>query len=242
MVTLLTTVGRSPVPGHILMDIDMTWAQGQMSIFKDSGQRVTITSILLKAIGLAQQNHPLSRTEMISPRKTVTYHDVVGGITIERELNNQQVVLFGEVESPHAKSIVEIAGVLKDFTVTSIDDSPPLALQTLFAGFPWFIRNAIMELGKRLPSLRLKCQRATFGLTTLGKYGVASVMSPCICTSTFAVGTMEDRLVVHNHKLEVRPSMTLSYNFDQRVLDPNQAGRFVRDVRLLLEGGLEKWL
>lgn len=226
----------------MVLDIDMTWATQQLSRLKCLGHRVTVTSILLKAIGLAQLNHPLSRSEVISSRKTVTYHNIVGGITIERALDNRPVVFFGEIDSPHAKSIVEIARMLKEYTEISIEDSPPLALQTMFARFPWFFRKPILALAKCLPALRLKCQRATFGLTSLGKYGVASILSPCICTSTFAVGTIEDRVVVHNDEVKIRPLMTLSYNFDQRVLDPISAAKFVREVRILLEGGLENWL
>jgi pyruvate/2-oxoglutarate dehydrogenase complex dihydrolipoamide acyltransferase (E2) component len=242
VVDLLTVVGGSAVAGHMVMDIDMTWATQQLSRLKRLGHRVTVTSILLKAIGLAQQSHPLSRTEMISSNKTVTYHNIVGGITIERALDNQPIVFFGEIDSPNAKSIVEIAAALKEYTEISIEKSPPLALQTLFAHFPWFIRQPILALAKCLPALRLKCQRATFGLTTLGKYGVSSILSPCICTSTFAVGSIEDRLVVRNQEIAICPSMTLSYNFDQRVLDPMSAGKFVCEVRMLLEGGMENCL
>ncbi len=242
VVDLLSVVGGSAVPGHMIMDIDMTWAMQELSRLKILGHKVTVTSILLKAIGLAQQNHPLSRTEMISPHKTVTYHNIVGGITVERALDNQPIVFFGEIDTPHAKSIVEIAGTLKEYAEMSIEKSPHLSLQTMFANFPWFLRTAILAMGKSFPALRLKCQRATFGLTTLGKYGVSSILSPCICTSTFAVGAIEERLVVRDRDVEICPEMTLSYNFDQRVLDPNSAGKFVSEVRMLLEGGMEKWL
>lgn len=241
---LLLTAGRNAVPGHLVFDVDVSWIQERLARFKMRGHRITITAILLRAIAIAQQSHPLSRSEMISANRMVTYHDVVGGITIEREVEDQAVVYFGEIDAPHSKSVIEIAQELDEYSKIPIESSSTLALQTLFARLPWFIRHPLLSLAKCIPALRLKCQAATFGLTNLGKYGVTSILSPCVCTSTFAVGAVEERAVVMNRQITIRPSMTLSYNFDLRVLDTNSAAKFVKEIKMLLEGqgGLDKWL
>lgn len=239
VVDLLRIVGGKAVPAYIVIDLDSTWVNTFIQRSKNKGHRLTVTSILMKAIGLAQQNHPLSRTELTAIGKTVTYHDIVGGITIERDVDGQKTVFFGEIESPDTKSIYEIAHELREYSKVAIEKSAVLKLQGLFAAFPYFLRFSILKLGIAFPFLRLQCQKATFGLTSLGKFGMNTVLSPCICTSTFAVGTIEDRVTAKNNVLSIRSMMTVSFSFDHRVIDPNSAARFVDDVRRLMEGGLQ---
>lgn len=65
---------------------------------------------------------------------------------------------------------------------------------------------------------------------------------PCICTSTFGVGQIEERAVVKDDQIVVRPMMTLSLVFDQRCMDGGMAAQFLKDVKELLEGGLDAFL
>lgn len=200
-----------------------------------------MTCVLMKAIGLAQQNHPLSRTELTNFGQQVLYNDIVGGITVEREVDGQPVVFFGEVDAPHTLSVADIARAIKECSEIAISDSTHFALQEKFSGLPWFLRKWVLELGKAFPSLRLQVQKATFGLTTLGKHGIGFLCSPCICTSTFGIGTIEDRVVVCGNDVKVSPVMTVSFNFDQRIIDVNSAASFLSEVRDLVEGGLSDY-
>lgn len=99
-----------------------------------------------------------------------------------------------------------------------------------------------MSIACRIPSSRLAFQKSTFGLTSLGKYGIKSVLSPCICTSTFTVGSQEDRPVASDGVLYIKPMITLVLSFDQRVLDPTITLGFLNDVRILMEGGMSRYL
>jgi hypothetical protein len=107
---------------------------------------------------------------------------------------------------------------------------------------PWFFRRFILFLGKRYPWIRLRYMGATFGLSTLGKFGVRILVPPCVTTSTFGIGEVEDRPVVRDGKIEIRKMMTIALNFDHRVIDGAPAARFMADVRSLMEGGLEDYL
>lgn len=238
VVDLLTIVGRKASPGYMALDFDMTRATELVAKYKKMGIRSTVTCVLMKAIGLAQQNHPLSRTELTNFGQPVVFNDIVGGITVEREVDGQKVLFFGEVDSPHTLSIPEIAKAIKECAEIAIAESAPFALQTKFSGLPWLLRKIILEFGKAFPYLRLQCQKATFGLTTLGKHGIGFLCSPCICTSTFGIGVVEERVVICDKDLKVSPIMTVSYNFDQRILDVNSAASFLDEVRYLVEGGL----
>ncbi|MBZ0189532.1 MAG: 2-oxo acid dehydrogenase subunit E2 [Candidatus Obscuribacterales bacterium] len=239
---LLKIVHSVTVPGFLICDFDMTWAEAFRAKLRERGEKITVTSIFLKAIGIAQQSHPMSRTEVLPFGRLVTYEDIVAGFTVERMINGQPTVFLGEVSDPHTKSIVEIAEELKAYGNSSIDSIRPLYLQNAFSKLSWFLRSIALHLGRSFPNLRLKCQRATSGLTSLGKLEIDTIFSPCLCTSTFGIGSVDDRVVVRNNRLDVRKTMTVSLSFNMMAMDSLNASRFVFEVRRLMEGGLEQWI
>ncbi len=238
VIDLLSVVSRRAKPGHLLCDVDMTWVSSLRENLLDSGSKVTVTAVLLKAIGIAQRNNPQSRTELLPWRRTVTYKDIVAGFTVERFIKEKASVFFGEILSPDKKSLSELANELKFHAQSPISEIAALKQQYLFSGAPSLVRTLILKIATTFPFFRLRFQKATFGLTSLGKFGISSVLSPCICTSTFTVGTQEDRPVVRAGKLVIRPIMTVSLSFDQRILDPSIAAQLLNEVKELLEGRL----
>jgi len=102
------------------------------------------------------------------------------------------------------------------------------------------ISTEIKELAKlaregALPMEKLK--GGTFTITNLGMYGIES-FTPIINQPEVAilgVTTMEDRAVVRNGEIVIRPMMTLSLTFDHRVVDGSVAAEFLQRVKALLE-------
>ncbi len=82
-----------------------------------------------------------------------------------------------------------------------------------------------------------KLRGGTFTITNLGMYGIES-FTPIINQPEVAilgVTTMEDRAVVRNGEIVIRPMMTLSLTFDHRVVDGSVAAEFLQRVKNLLE-------
>ncbi|MBX9572766.1 MAG: 2-oxo acid dehydrogenase subunit E2 [Candidatus Obscuribacterales bacterium] len=233
---LLTMISSTAVPCYLIRDIDMSWATKTKADLQNDGSKITVTAILMKAIAEAQKLHPTSRSEILPFGRIVTYENIVGGFTIERREDGGDTVFFGEIERPDTKSLTRIAEELTNYARKDTSELPPLALQKIYAGLPYFLRRLIILMGTLFPSLRLKCQKATFGLTTLGKYNVRCVLSPCVCTSTFGIGTIESRPVVHQGAVVIRPVMTISFNYNAKVIDASDAASFLDDVCDLMEG------
>ena len=77
----------------------------------------------------------------------------------------------------------------------------------------------------------------TFTITNLGMYGIES-FTPIINQPEVAilgVTTMEDRVVVRNGEIVIRPMMTLSLTADHRVVDGSVAAQFMQRIKTLLE-------
>ena len=239
---LLTLFGTKAISSHIFYDINMKWVQDCQDKFSNQGEKITPTAFLLKAISLAQKNHPVARTFSLPFGRTVTYNDIVAGFTVEREVKGKPVVFFGEIEDPVQKSLLQIRDELKDYAEKEIYEVPKLKQQMVFVKMPWSVRQMILLFGQWFPSLRLICMKATFGLSSLGALGVKLVCGPSVCTSVFGVGKIEDRVIVENGALVVRPMMSLALCFDQRIMDAGVAAQFMQEVKKLLEGGLESFV
>lgn len=242
---LLNLYGMQAITTHVFYDINMQWVEETRKAMNkkvsETGKEahVTVTAFLLKAIALAQLNHPASRTLLLPGLRMVTFEEIVAGFTVEREVNGSPVVFFGEIEGPVQKSISELAGELKDYSEKDFDEIQRLKEQRIFTRFPWILRQLIFHVGAWVPRFRLMCMRATFGLSSLGALGVRSVFGPSVCTSVFGVGAVEDRVIVESGKVVARPMMTLALSFDQRVMDGGEAAEFVLEIKELLEGGMK---
>ena len=102
------------------------------------------------------------------------------------------------------------------------------------------ISAQVKELAKlaregKLPPERL--QGGTFTITNLGMYGIES-FTPIINQPEVAilgVNTMEDKVVVRNGEMVIRPIMNLSLTADHRVVDGSVAAQFLQRVKALME-------
>jgi len=239
---MINVVGKGAVPTYIFRDVDVTWAENLRVRLLEKGKRLTVTAILLKAIAIAQRTHPMSRTALLPFGRTVTFNDIVAGFTVERFVGSQPAVFFGEIEAPDTKPLEQIAQELKEYGDGNMESVKQLNTQDRFNNAPWWFRRIVLALGTSVPDFRLRHMGATFGVSSLGKFGVKILVPPCVTTSTFGVGAIEQRPVVRDGKIEIRPMMTIALNFDHRVIDGAPAARFLQDVCALIEGGLESYL
>ena len=242
LLDMINIVGRASIPATLFYDIDMTWLEKTKKRFADRERKVTVTAFLIRAIAIAQIKHPMTRTQMMPDGRLVRFNKVRAQFTVERFIDEEPALFFGDIANPDSKDIHTISEELRMHGTEPIDKLPQLEIEHRFSRYPWIVRQIIIYFGLRIPSMRLKYMGATFGISSLGKYGCRNVISPCVITSMFCVGEVEDRPVAVNGKVEVRPQLSLVLNFDHRVIDGAAAARFVKDIIDLLQGGLEDHL
>jgi pyruvate/2-oxoglutarate dehydrogenase complex dihydrolipoamide acyltransferase (E2) component len=226
----------------MVSDIDLSWAENLRNKLATQGLKTTITAILLKAISVAQTEHPETRTARLPWGQIIRFNEIAAGFTVEKFVGTQSVVFFGLIKNSDTKSLEEISKELNDYAIKEISEIPQLALEDCFNRMPWIIRQFIIRLGLIFPGVRLHYMGATFGLSSLGKFGITGLIPPCVSTITFGIGAVEERPVARNGQIEIHPMMTMVLNFDHRLIDGAPAARFMQDVKALLEGGLHKYL
>lgn len=240
LVDLINLVAKASVPATLFYDIDVTWLEGLRERFSNSGLKLTVTALLIKAIAIAQEKHPYSRTIMLPNGRLVQLNAIEAQFTVERFIDGQPALFFANVKRPDIKAMADITEELRAYGKDPIESVPQLEIEDRFSRYPWLIRQIIIWFGLRVPQLRLKYMPATFGLSSLGKYGCRNLISPSVITSMFCVGEVEERPVAINGKVEIHPILSLVLNFDHRVIDGAAAARFMNDIIDLLRGGLEE--
>ena len=102
------------------------------------------------------------------------------------------------------------------------------------------IAEEVRELAGRARAKKLKPEEytgATFSVSNLGMFGIESftgVINPPEA-GILAVGALEERPVVEEGQVVVRPRMRITMSCDHRVIDGAQGARFLETLRGILE-------
>jgi pyruvate/2-oxoglutarate dehydrogenase complex dihydrolipoamide acyltransferase (E2) component len=234
---MIEILGRSAIATPLFFEVDLSWAEALRAKFAKLGHRITITSIMLKAISVAQRNHPATRTTSTPWGQVLQLNDVAAGFTVEKFIEGEPAVFFGLIKDSDTKSLVDISKEVTEYAVKEPADLPQLNTEERFSRFPWLARQFIIWLGLIFPAVRLRYLGATFGFSSLGKLGVQAVIPPCVSAITFGMGLVVERAVVRDGKIVVRPIATLVVNFDHRLIDGAPVARFMLEFKQLLEEG-----
>ncbi|WP_394237730.1 dihydrolipoamide acetyltransferase family protein [Niallia oryzisoli] len=100
------------------------------------------------------------------------------------------------------------------------------------------------EIGKKARDMKLspaEMQGSTFTISNLGMYAIDG-FTPIINqpeTAILGIGRIQDKPVVVNGAIEVRPMMVASLSFDHRVIDGAPAAEFLTELKRILENPYE---
>jgi 2-oxoacid dehydrogenases acyltransferase (catalytic domain) len=239
---LLRHISTRAMSISLFCDIDVEAADRICKLLSTPELKITITAFLLKAIAVAQLRHPNSRAYRLPDGTKVTASEPVAGFTVERVVEGAPAVFLGTIDGPHTKGLAEIAAELQSYGKSDLDQVPQLAKADFYSKLPWPFRKLCMLVGVHFPSVRKSVISATFGLTSLGKYGMQTLIAPSITTSIFGIGAIESKAVVKGKKIQVRKLMNVCFSADALVLNIYQAARFMRDVKKVVESGLAGYL
>jgi pyruvate/2-oxoglutarate dehydrogenase complex dihydrolipoamide acyltransferase (E2) component len=239
---MLEWVSRKSYSAHLLCDVDVATAEALTKRLSEEGEKITITAVLLKAISIAQLKYPDSRSVRLPWGLKYTRSVPVAGFTVERLVDGEPAVFFASIANAHNKTLEEIAREISAYGHNDPDSVTQLAKERLISRVPWILRQIYISIGVNIPILREIINPATFGLTSLGKFGMRAPIAPNVTTCVFGIGTIEQKPVVIRGKIKLRDVMSISLSADLNALDMYQAGRLLHKVKVLVESGLKDHL
>ncbi|CAN5585823.1 hypothetical protein BH11CYA1_BH11CYA1_24770 [soil metagenome] len=235
---MITLISTKTIPTHILTDFDMEEAEILRSKLSTEESKVTVTAIILKAIAIAQLSNPQTRALRLPLGHIIQRKEPVAGFTVERMIGTQPAVFFGIINDAHTKPLAQIAKELQNHGTGEIMSVPQLAKEHVLSMFPWILRRFYIAIALHIPFLRQIVNSATFGLTSLGKFNLNTLLAPNISTCIFGVGTVEPRVKVIENEIKARRMMSVVFSADTKVVDMSQAAKFLATIQKLIESGL----
>lgn len=232
-----------------LLEIDVSHALSYLKeLRRETGVKVTLTALVIKAVAHALKSEPAANSR-IRGRRLVGHKQVdifaqvdlgagsdLSGVklldvpstsllTVARELSERAQSLRGGSSSEQLQRSVRMTNGIPGFLL-------PLALK-----IQDFIAN---DLQWSLPFLGIFAD--PFGsamVTNVGSLGLGMVLPPippiCRCSIVCALGSVEEKPVAVNGKVEVRPVVSIGLAIDHRYLDGAHLSKMSRAFQEALQ-------
>lgn len=234
-----------------LMDLDVSRLLPRLDAWsQQAGRKVTLTHAVARALAIAMREHRdlnvLVRWGRIYERRDV---DIFLQVAVVEE--GQSPDLSGcKIEQADTKSLVAIAEEVaaRARGIRAGEDKELRASKKRIAGIPGLLMRPLTLLmgfltyTLNLDGRLLGLPRDPFGsamVTSVGMFGIrvgfAPIFPPARCPVLLLVGAIEDRAVVVDGQVVVRPMVTLTGTFDHRVVDGYHGGLLARTLKRLLE-------
>lgn len=224
---------RDPPSFSIGIDVEMTRARALVAQARKAGLRLTFTSLLIRAAGLALARHP-ELHQMISGTRRVHPGQVDLSLSVSNEAIAAPLLLFTDVGN---KQLPAVASELAHRV-------PPLRVQdtkTLADLRRWgwlipfgFLRRLIL----RVLHAPLWVRRRLTGFLQITVVPTVDLPLPLLASASviLAMGRVAERVVARGGQPVVREMVTLTCAADHKLWDGLRAGIFLGEVVKILEG------
>jgi pyruvate/2-oxoglutarate dehydrogenase complex dihydrolipoamide acyltransferase (E2) component len=207
--------------------------------FCSGNKNISYTAVLVKIIASAVREYPIMNAILSRGliRKHIYIPDEVDiSISMEKVHNGETVVAIPVIRAANQKSIETIAAEIKLLSELPYDEFPFMKHVMFFFRLPDFLQYFILKLACQSPHT-FKLLFGTIGLTTLGKIGIPVLQPAWINSITFGIGSIENKPVVIDNKIEIAPVLQLNMCFHHGVMDGGMAGRILSEVKSRIEAG-----
>lgn len=228
-----------------LIEIDVTESRRKIKIKRrESGNRFSFTSWILKCIGQAVSEHKQVHALRKGKNKLVIFNDIDISILVEKIFENDLVPIPLVIRNINKMNMSDIyneieraknADLNKKYVIEKRVRKEPVKL---FSLVPQFIRLFIWKILLSNP-YRVKQMMGTVIVTSVGMMGnVHGWLVPfSIHPLCFALGSIVKKPGVQNNNISIREYLEMTILIDHDVIDGAPAARFVARLSELIETG-----
>ena len=191
--------------------------------------------VLTVSVDMAPANALIERARELSPDVRITLTDLLAKVCAQALMRHPEVnVQFTDeaiLRSPSASIGIAVAAP-QGLVVPVLHSVERLSLVETAQR-----RAEVVGRARDSKLRRDDLEGGTFTISNLGMYGVeqfVAILNPPQA-AILAVGATEDRAVVQDGEVVVRPMLKLSLTVDHRAVDGAQAAEFLKTVKLFLE-------
>ena len=254
---LAASTWRQPDDATIFaqVDIDLTRAKAFLPVASErAGVRLTITHLVIKALGDTLRTHPecnlLVRRGRLFRRDHVSMSVAVAIPPENAEAESKADLTEVVLREVDRMDLATIAAKMHEGSraVRSKEDADFAQAKGIMNALPPWLLNILLRLiawlqfDWNLPLGFLGLPRDPFGgamVTNVGTFGIAAAFPPLVpfmrIPTIVTIGEAQDRAVVANGQVVVRPILPIFATLDHRVIDGYQGGRMIRTFKRIME-------
>jgi hypothetical protein len=181
-------------------------------------------TLFAKAYGMVCRDYPLLRRSYLKFPTAHFYEHPhsIATLNIERELPDENVVLYCLVRAPENRSIAEIDALVRHMKETPVEKLRSYVRSVRMSKIPWPLRPLCWWASLNMFGRRRCHNFGTFGISSIGAQGAGLLNITPILSTTLHFGLFD------GSHLDVRLS------WDHRVLDGATVGRVLTDLESVL--------
>jgi len=224
-------------PGFFLTEVvDMTTTQELIERLRQMGLKVTYTHIVVRAAALALSRHP--ELNRIILGKNLVYPDTVDiGISVSSELSmatQPSMVLQNAGQKTLVQLAHEIIERAPQVRAGQFQRLSKLRTVARLIPIPWVRQRILRKMKSHISSVRQRT--GIFHVSSIPHLHEAVPFKyPTPAVLTFP--RVEERVVVRDGQMVVRPVSTFGMAGDHRLWHANSAGVLLTEIKKILEEG-----
>lgn len=207
--------------------------------YRSEHEGITYTPLLMKVIAATVKHYPLMNAVVsrgFFGIKIFVPKEVDICFAVEKTYKGETFVAIPVIRDVDKKSIQTIAAEIRTISELPYEKLPGIKPTLLFHKHPYFVKYAYLKFLCRFPRL-FKALFGTIAFSNLGKFGIQVASPTWINTVIFGIGSIEEKPVIVNGKIESMPILHITMGFDHSVFDGGEAGRILTAVKDMIEKG-----
>ncbi len=237
MAAASAAVGREHDTIHTFTEVDIREPRRLLREHHErTGESLSLTAYVVTCLARAVAENPRFNS-MRKGSRLIVFDDVTVGVLVERELEGEQVPEPFGIAAADKKTFRQISGEIRAAQQQTGRLGELSGATWVARLIPSFLFKAFIRLASG--SIRMSQRYGVVAVTAVGMFGPAPMWVVPLSSATVAVavGSIVERPVLVDGRLEAHEHLCLTLSFDHDIIDGAPAARFTRRFAELLASG-----
>ena len=217
---------------HNVTEIDISIPRKLIEEYKNkNNEHLSFTGYIAKCFASTISKYP-NLNSFISRRSIVYINDIIISILIEREINNEYVPEPLVINNCGSKNLFEIHSEIREAqnNVNQNKHLGQLSGNSWLRWIPSFLLKAFVRMADK--NLKMGIKYGKLAITSVGMYTKYPIwlIPHGSATVLLSIGSIINKLVLIDNKIENREHLCLTVSFDHDIIDGAPATRFMNDL------------
>lgn len=217
---------------HNVTEIDISIPRKLIEQYKNrNNESLSFTGYIAKCFASTISKHP-NLNSFISGRNIVYINDIIISILVEREINNEYVPEPLVVNNCGRKNLFEIHSEIREAQNNASQNKHlgQLSGNSWLRCIPSFLLKAFVRIADK--NVKMGIKYGKLAITSVGMFTEHPIwlIPHGSATVLLSIGSIINKVVLINDKIENREHLCLTVSFDHNIVDGAPAARFINDL------------